>query len=147
MSFSSYHTSYKIYCNKYLSEGSNLNLYAPNVVLTFRSLELASELECPRCGCKHVVLDRTRRTVLNDVPYLPGATKSLEVFYNVYECQDCGKCFTQDIDFKHPLARITHRAAQWICALIKEGYSIKSVAALTGICWETIKRIVLGLKS
>ena len=61
------------------------------------------------------------------------------------KCRECGQYFTEDIPEKIPHARITCRAAEWIRSLLSKNMSVSAVAEITGIHWETVKKIHLGI--
>ncbi len=45
------------------------------------------------------------------------------------------------IPFKYPGTRITYRAANWIKGFLQQKVSIKAVQELTGIHWDTIRKV------
>ena len=47
----------------------------------------------------------------------------------------------KEIPFKCPGARITERAASWISAFLRLNILISTVQRITGVHWDTIKRI------
>ena len=61
------------------------------------------------------------------------------------KCRECGQYFTEDIPEKIPHARITCRAAEWIRSLLSKNMSVSAVAEITGIHWETVKKIHQGI--
>ena len=76
------------------------------------------------------------------MPLFYDMYQEVKVTYHRYRCNDCGKTFTENIDeFKYPGTRITNRAAQWIKGLLKYNMTISAVHSLTGIHWNTIKKI------
>ena len=58
-----------------------------------------------------------------------------------YRCQSCERTFSEEIPFKHSETRITERAASWISAFLRFNIPISTVQKITGVHWDTIKRI------
>ena len=60
---------------------------------------------------------------------------------NRYRCTVCGESFTEEIPFKYPGTRNTYRAANWIKGFLQQKVSIKAIQELTGIHWDTIRKV------
>lgn len=58
-----------------------------------------------------------------------------------YQCNCCHETFTEEIPFKYPGTRITYRAANWIKGFLQQKMSIKAIQELTGIHWDTIRKV------
>ena len=109
---------------------------------SFVSNSNTSEVVCPYCGAKaHIKGYNT--TTLKDIPFIPGFGLEYMLEHHRYFCPHCGKTFTEKLNIQHSGTRVTKRAAIWIKLLLKVGLSIASVAKLTGIHWDTIRKIHL----
>lgn len=96
--------------------------------------------QSPYCnGAVHVCGSHSTR--LRDMPVHCGTRQELEVAYHRYRCLSCARTFSEEIPFKHPETRITDRAASWISAFLRYGMPISTVQRITGVHWDTIKRI------
>ena len=70
-----------------------------------------------------------------------GTTQTLEVHYHRYRCPHCGKTSSEKVPLTYPETRITHRAAAWVKGLMRWQMPVSTVQKITGIHWETIRRI------
>ena len=95
---------------------------------------------CPKCGGEVYIYDRYR-TTLKDMPIWTDRRTEIEAEIHRYRCVECGETFTEEIPFRYPKTRITMRAAEWIESLLSHGMSISSVHEITGVHWETIRKI------
>ena len=95
---------------------------------------------CPKCGGEVYIYDRYR-TTLKDMPIWTDRRTEIEAEIHRYRCVECGETFTEEIPFRYPKTRITMRAAEWIESLLSHGMSISSVHEISGIHWETIRKI------
>lgn len=82
---------------------------------------------------------------LRDMPLHPGTRQDIEVSCHRYRCQSCARTFREEIPFKHPETRITNRAASWISSFLRFDIPISTVGKITGVHWDTIKRIQKGI--
>ena len=133
-------TSISIACQQFICTESNINLNSPSTFV-FKSTQNTSDVYCTCCGSNKVSIHDKYQTILKDMPFLCVAPISIEVHYHKYKCQECNRVFTEDIGFKEPETRVTTRAAQWIRSLLTLGLSISAVSQLTGIHWDTIRKI------
>ena len=78
---------------------------------------------------------------LRDMPVYSGTRQDMEITYHRYRCQSCARTFCEEIPFRYPETRITERAASWISAFLRYDMPISTVQRITGIHWDTIKRI------
>ena len=78
---------------------------------------------------------------LKDSPLWIGTIHECSFFIHRYRCLECGKTFSEDIPFKYPGTRITYRAANWIKGFLQQKISIKAIQELTGIHWDTIRKV------
>ena len=78
---------------------------------------------------------------LRDMPIYPGTKQDIEIAYHRYRCQSCARTFCEEIPFKYPETRITERAASWISAFLRLNIPISTVQKITGVHWDTIKRM------
>ena len=102
------------------------------MVLHLESMRNTAEEACPYCG-GHVQL--------RDMPIYPGTKQDIEIAYHRYRCQSCARTFCEEIPFKYPETRITERAASWISAFLRLNIPISTVQKITGVHWDTIKRM------
>ena len=75
------------------------------------------------------------------MPLYSGTRHDIEITYHRYRCQSCERTFCEEIPFKHSETRITERAASWISAFLRFNIPISTVQKITGVHWDTIKRI------
>lgn len=71
----------------------------------------------------------------------PSVEQKTFVSLHRYQCSGCAKTFTENIPFKYPGTRITYRAANWIKGFLQQKVSIKAIQELTGIHWDTIRKV------
>ena len=110
-------------CQQFQCEGMTIteNEETETGVITWHRSTLCTDtVRCPYCGGKVDVSERAS-TMLLDMPIR--------------------KKFSEEIGIKHPSARITTRLAVWIEAFLRLKMSIKAVQELTGVHWNTIKKL------
>ena len=110
------------------------------LVLHLGSRRNTAEEACPYCG-GHVHICGSCSMRLRDMPIHPGTRQDIEIAYHRYRCQSCERTFSEEIPFKHSETRITERAASWISAFLRFNIPISTVQKITGVHWDTIKRI------
>ena len=114
------------------------------LVLHLESKRNTAEETCPYCGgFVHICGSHSMR--LRDMPINPGTRQDMEINYHRYRCRSCARTFSEDIPFKHPETRITERVASWISAFLRFNMPISTVQEITGVHWDTIKRIQKAL--
>ena len=114
------------------------------LVFHLESKRSTAEERCPYCGgIVHICGSLSMR--LRDMPVYCGTRQDMEITYHRYRCRSCAKTFSEDIPFKHPETRITERAASWISAFLRFNMPISTVQKITGVHWDTIKRIQKAL--
>ena len=123
------------YCNSFSFDEST-STYSFDVI----SNKKTTDLVCPHCGAKVHVYDNSI-VHLKDMPLKAGTCNILNVFLHRYRCTSCKKTFSEDIPFKHIGSRITERLSNFIKSFLRHHMSIKDIAAITGVHWETISRI------
>lgn len=110
------------------------------LVLHMESRRNTTEERCPYCGgFVHICGKQSMR--LKDMPFHSGTRQYMEIDYHRYRCQSCARTFSEEIPFKYPETRITDRAASWISAFLRFNIPINTVQKITGVHWDTIKRI------
>lgn len=109
-------------------------------VLFLESTKRTEEAVCDKCGGKAYIHEHYN-THLTDIPIIYGTTHRLEFFGKRYKCNKCGHTFTEETPFCYPGTRITERAATWIKGMLKNKVSISAIQKLTGIHWETIRKV------
>lgn len=117
--------------------------FSPNcdsAVVCFKSTKKTKEVICPECGGKVYIHDSFEMT-LKDIPLYPGMPLSLFCMGHRYRCCECNKSFTEKIPFAYPQTRITKRAANWIKSFLKNKMSIRAIQDITGIHWDTIRKV------
>ena len=108
--------------------------------LHLKSSRGTEDVACPFCN-SHVHICGNYSMRLRDMPIYPGTKQDIEIAYHRYRCQGCARTFCEEIPFKYPEARITERAATWISAFLRLNIPISTVQRITGVHWDTIKRI------
>lgn len=117
--------------------------FSPNqdkTVLICESARKTDTVICPLCGGEVHIYNNDQVT-LKDMPLWAGLTSECCCFIHRYKCTKCNKTFTESIPFKYPGTRITNRAAGWIREFLRGKISIKTIQDMTGIHWDTIRKI------
>lgn len=109
-------------------------------VLLFESVVKTESVSCPACGGE-VHIYENDQVGLKDIPIWANTVQKCSFFIHRYRCQKCGKTFSEEIPFKYPGTRITYRAANWIKGFLQQKISIKAIQELTGIYWDTIRKV------
>lgn len=109
-------------------------------VLFMESTQKAKDVQCVNCGGE-VYLHDEAQTQLTDMPIRHGTKHQVSVRQYRYRCKKCNKTFVEEIPFKYPGTRITYRAALWIKGMLQGKISIKEIQRLTGIHWDTIRKV------
>ena len=113
-------------------------------VLLFESKQETNKVSCPHCQSK-VYLDGYGSVTLKDMPVWYGMAQELTFVCHRYECRHCGKKFTEEVPLRHAGTKVTDRAARWIQAMLRFKVSIRSIQGMTGIHWETIRKLHLEI--
>ena len=128
---------YEYISTEIIGDGSRL-------VIHLESRQDTAEERCPYCGgLVHICGNHSMR--LRDMPINPWTRQDMEITYHRYRCQSCARTFSEDIPVKHPETRITERAASWISTFLRFNMPISTVQEITGVHWDTIKRIQKAL--
>ena len=128
---------YEYISTEVIGDGSRL-------VIHLESRQDTAEERCPYCGgLVHICGNHSMR--LRDMPINPWTRQDMEITYHRYRCQSCARTFSEDIPVKHPETRITERAASWISTFLRFNMPISTVQEITGVHWDTIKRIQKAL--
>ena len=109
-------------------------------VFIFESKQRTEDVRCPYCNGKVNICDLATKN-LKDIPIWMGIAQELCFHCHRYRCIECGRKFTEDIPLRCPGTRITERAAEWIRSFLRNGMTIRAVQKLTGIHWDTIRRL------
>ncbi len=109
-------------------------------VLFLESVRSTQTVRCPYCGGS-VYIYENGQVKLKDIPIQRGTTHIWNFFIYRYQCNCCHETFTEEIPFKYPGTRITYRAANWIKGFLQQKMSIKAIQELTGIHWDTIRKV------
>ena len=109
-------------------------------VMFLESVRPTKSVRCPFCGGA-VYIYENGQVNLKDIPLWRGTSHTCNFFIHRYKCNCCQETFTEDIPFKYPGTRITYRAANWIKGFLQQKMSIKAIQELTGIHWETIRKV------
>ena len=109
-------------------------------VLFMESVRSTKSVKCPACGGS-VYIYENGQVKLKDIPIWKGTENICNFFIHRYKCNCCQETFTEEIPFKYPGTRITYRAANWIKGLLQQKVSIKAIQELTGIHWDTIRKV------
>lgn len=98
-------------------------------------------LYCPLCNCQ---LNRNG-TVTNRLAHLPigGDHTSLVVTKQRFTCSnsECTYSWDEQLDFKAENHFITKALENYICSLLRYGYTLKEVSLVTGVNVKVIKAI------
>ena len=127
-------------CQQYICNCYMRDMEEKQSVLLFESRQETEKVSCPRCGGK-VYIDGYGSETLKDMPIWYGMSQELTFQPHRYECVVCGRKFTEEIPLRHPGTRVTDRAAKWIQAMLRYKVSIRSIQGITGIHWETIRKL------
>ncbi len=95
---------------------------------------------CPYCRQSVRMIENVHVT-LRDMMIWHSVEQKTFVSLHRYQCNGCAKTFTEHIPFKYPGTRITYRAANWIKGFLQQKVSIKAIQKLTGIHWDTIRKV------
>ena len=109
-------------------------------IAMLESVRKTTDMKCPTCGGEVHIYDKFDIT-LKDMPIYPDVPLSLFCMGHRYRCVKCNKSFTEDIPFAYPGTRITNRAATWIKGFLKNKMSIRAIQNITGIHWDTIRKV------
>lgn len=109
-------------------------------VMFFESNRSTKSVRCPNCGGS-VYIYENGQVKLKDIPLWRGTSHTCNFFIHRYKCNCCQETFTEEIPFKYPGTRITYRAANWIKGFLQQKMSIKAIQELTGIHWDTIRKV------
>lgn len=109
-------------------------------VLFLESVKSTQSVHCPYCSGS-VYIYENGQVKLKDIPIWKGTTHIWNFFIHRYKCNRCHETFTEEIPFKYPGTRITYRAANWIKGFLQQKMSIKAIQELTGIHWDTIRKV------
>ena len=109
-------------------------------VLFWESTQKTETVCCPACG-EAVHIYENYQVNLKDIPLWKGVTHLCSCFIHRYRCNRCRETFSEEIPFKYPGTRITYRAANWIKGFLQQKVSIKAIQELTGIHWDTIRKV------
>lgn len=120
------------------------NLEGTASVLMFESRQRTADVACPYCRGKVEICELANKQ-LKDIPVWQGISQELCFLCHRYRCTKCGRKHTEEIPLQHPGTRITERAATWIQTLLLNQMTIRGVQQITGIHWETIRRIHVQL--
>ena len=131
-------------CQQFLCKNYMWDLEKERSVLLFESKQKTSTVHCPHCQGK-VYADGYGSTTLKDIPVWYGMAQELTFVCHRYECRECGKKFSEEVPLRHPGTKVTDRAARWIQAMLRFKVSIRSIQGLTGIHWETIRKLHLEI--
>ena len=117
--------------------------FSPNndkVVVFFQSTQQTKDVHCPVCNGEVHIYD-SFDIELKDMPIFVDMPLSLCCFGHRYRCIKCKHTFTEEIPFAYPGTRITKKAANWIKSFLKNNISIKAIQNITGIHWDTIRKV------
>ena len=109
-------------------------------VMFLESIRPTETVHCPACG-ETVYIYENYHVNLKDIPLWKGVEHICNCMIHRYKCNHCQETFTEEIPFKYPGTRITYRAANWIKGFLQQKVSIKAIQELTGIHWDTIRKV------
>lgn len=98
-----------------------------------------TEICCKRCRNARIYHDGSRTRDILGVP--SGLRQTvLRVRIRRYRCPKCGNVWQEGVPFATGNRRYSHRFAKYVVELLK-ACTIKSVASLLSVSWDTVKRI------
>ena len=127
-------------CQGFRSSHMGISPQKDATVLFMQSTRKTEDVRCSACG-NEVYLHDDAQTHLRDMPIWHGMKQTVLVQQYRYRCKKCNKTFVEEIPFKYPGTRITYRAASWIKGMLQGKISIKEIQRLTGIHWDTIRKV------
>ena len=99
------------------------------------------EQTCPCCGAKTKRIHDYRLQEVQDIPLL-GKQVILLLRKRRYLCPYCRKRFTEPYSFLPSYHRRTRRLAFYIVSLLRQTFSLKQIAELTGVSVQTVCRLL-----
>ena len=99
------------------------------------------EQTCPCCGAKTKRIHDYRLQEVQDIPLL-GKQVILLLRKRRYLCPYCRKRFTEPYSFLPSYHRRTRRLAFYIVSLLRQTFSLKQIAKLTGVSVQTVCRLL-----
>lgn len=124
----------------FLATHMGLSPNEDKLVLFMESTQNTAEVRCPLCSSP-VHMHGNVQITIKDIPLFIKIKQYLSCFCHRYICSKCGHTFTEDIPFIYPGTRITNRAANWIRGFLNNKLSIRAIQNLTGIHWDTIRKV------
>ena len=136
--------SIELRCQQFVCKCYMRDLTGEQSALLFESEQETKNVSCPHCQGR-VYADGYGNVTLKDMPVWYGIAQELTFVCHRYECRQCGKKFTEGVPLQHPGTKVTDRAARWVQAMLRFKVSIRSIQELTGIHWETIRKLHLEI--
>lgn len=127
-------------CQGFRSSHIGIDPEGNQAVLFMESIANTDTVICPFCQQSVRMIENVHLT-LRDMMLWPNIAQKVFVSLHRYQCNGCSKTFTENIPFKYPGTRITYRAANWIKGFLQQKVSIKAIQKLTGIHWDTIRKV------
>ena len=127
-------------CQGYEAKHLTFSPDGDSSIVYLESIKKTKDVVCPACSGQVHIYD-SFDTTLKDMPIYPDVPLSLFCIGHRYRCLKCKNSFTEDIPFAYPGTRITKRAALWIKGFLKNKLSIRAIQNLTGIHWDTIRKV------
>ena len=124
----------------YITQSQKINEEKQLIETDIVSIRNTRDVICPECGGRVHVYDSYVRRVF-DYPMFPHYKNYLNVRIHRYRCQRCTHTFSEQPSFIEEETRVTILAAAWIKAYLAENMSVKSVSSITGVNWNTVRRI------
>ena len=124
----------------YITQSQKINEEKQLIETDIASIRDTRDVICPECGGRVHVYDSYVRRVF-DYPMFPHYKNYLNVRIHRYRCQRCTHTFSEQPSFIEEGTRVTILAAAWIKAYLAENMSVKSVSSITGVNWNTVRRI------
>ena len=136
--------SIELKCQQFVCKSYIRDLSGKQSVLIYESKRETKDVSCPFCQ-GDVYADGYGNVTLKDMPVWFGLAQEVTFVCHRYECRQCGKKFTEEVPMQHPGTKITDRAARWVQAMLMYKVSIRSIQGMTGIHWETIRKLHLEI--
>ena len=95
--------------------------------------------KCPHCGKLTDKVHDYRSSIIKDSPML-GKKTFIHYRKRRYHCPHCNKHFNENFSIVPKNANITSRLAQYAVSLLRNKYSVSSVANIVGVSCSTVFR-------
>lgn len=103
------------------------------------AVSYTGDVQCPRCGGRHLRLKDTFRRVIKSIP-LRGRASQLQIVCHKYLCKGCGRYFNTRLPGVRLWSRSTELLKKSVFRAYNKGYSCKDIAAENNIGLASVER-------